>query len=355
MAVPSSYDDSAPLQTLSQAGAGLINVWNAIHYQSSVSPGELLLNDTTHFKGDHIIKITNSGNKAKVYTLTHVPAGTAITINNTVPNDYPVPLSGTAAQVTLSFKSIKINPGKTVPVLIHIAPLAGLDASTFPVYSGSVKIASDAGETLSVSYMGVAAALKDMHVIDNTDVTFGIPLPSLLGPDGNPQNNGSTYTFAKNNDTVDGPTLLYRLNAGTPRLAIDLVDSKINLQTTLKRSFDHELQIESHPSEKRDLFGIIWGLISGGKHSKPPTTSYDKIPTIGQIGLLMYQPRNSDATTAENNGYVTIAWDGTYANGTAAANGSYKILVRALRITGNPTDEKDYESWLSSEFTIKRS
>ena len=36
-----------------------------------------------------------------------------------------------------------------------------------------------------------------------------------------------------------------------------------------------------------------------------------------------------------------------FANNTKIPNGQYRILLRALRITGDPTIEGDYESWLS--------
>lgn len=49
--VPSSHTDGDPLQTVSQQGAGLVNVFNAIHTTTTVSPGEFLLNDTSHFNG----------------------------------------------------------------------------------------------------------------------------------------------------------------------------------------------------------------------------------------------------------------------------------------------------------------
>lgn len=49
--VGSSKTDSDPLQTLTQQGAGLINVFNAIYSTTIVSPGELILNDTANFKG----------------------------------------------------------------------------------------------------------------------------------------------------------------------------------------------------------------------------------------------------------------------------------------------------------------
>lgn len=36
-----------------------------------------------------------------------------------------------------------------------------------------------------------------------------------------------------------------------------------------------------------------------------------------------------------------------FANGTTIPEGSYRILLRALRVTGNPDNQEDYESWLS--------
>jgi hypothetical protein len=48
--VPSNKTDGDPLQTLTQQGAGLINVFNAVHATTIVSPGELILNDTANFK-----------------------------------------------------------------------------------------------------------------------------------------------------------------------------------------------------------------------------------------------------------------------------------------------------------------
>ena len=49
--IPSSLTDADPLNTLTQAGAGLVNAYKAIHATTLVSPGELVLNDTAHFKG----------------------------------------------------------------------------------------------------------------------------------------------------------------------------------------------------------------------------------------------------------------------------------------------------------------
>lgn len=48
--VASSKTDSDPLQTLSQAGSGLIQVDSAILTKTIVSPGQFTLNDTANFK-----------------------------------------------------------------------------------------------------------------------------------------------------------------------------------------------------------------------------------------------------------------------------------------------------------------
>ena len=49
--IPSTKNDADPLQTLTQQGAGLINVFNALKFDTVVSPGELILNDSVHFSG----------------------------------------------------------------------------------------------------------------------------------------------------------------------------------------------------------------------------------------------------------------------------------------------------------------
>lgn len=55
--ISSSKTDGDPLQTVIQQGAGLINVYHAIYSTTSVWPGELVLNDTAHFKTEYVIII----------------------------------------------------------------------------------------------------------------------------------------------------------------------------------------------------------------------------------------------------------------------------------------------------------
>jgi subtilisin family serine protease len=48
--VSSSHTNGDPLQTVTQQGAGLINVFNAIYVTTILAPAELILNDTAHFQ-----------------------------------------------------------------------------------------------------------------------------------------------------------------------------------------------------------------------------------------------------------------------------------------------------------------
>jgi len=68
-AVASSHDDGKPGQTLAQTGAGLINVFNALHYKTLVTPTQLHLNDTAHARLEHTIKISNSESTVQVYSM----------------------------------------------------------------------------------------------------------------------------------------------------------------------------------------------------------------------------------------------------------------------------------------------
>lgn len=117
----------------------------------------------------------------------------------------PVPLTTQFANVRLSRTSVLIQPFQTASVTATITPPTGIDPSTFPVFSGFIQIESPT-ETLHVTYLGVANALKNKQVTDNTSELFGVPLPALLDSNGNVQNGTVNYTFVG----ADFPTVLSR-------------------------------------------------------------------------------------------------------------------------------------------------
>ncbi|KAJ7594531.1 subtilisin-like protease [Mycena floridula] len=294
--VSTSHTDGDPLQTATQQGAGLINVFKAIHTTTLVSPGELLLNDTAHFKGVHQIVVQNIGTKKQTYKLTHVPAGTAVTISpsfegqpDIFPSLGPVPLSTDGAQVSFSSSSFTIAAGGSKTVTLKITPPAD-DNTSFPAYSGFVHITSDTDD-VHVTYLGVAATLKDKQVLDDTDFFFGFPVPLILDASGNIQEDPTNYSFVGD----DFPAIIWRqvfkTSFGTPVVRLDLVP-----------------------------FDFADTTIAG----------------------------NTLEDRADENGFNSLALTtATFANGTVIPDGQYRLFLRSLRVTGDSSEESDYDSWLS--------
>ncbi|KAG9048749.1 hypothetical protein FS837_012112 [Tulasnella sp. UAMH 9824] len=309
-AVPYSHTDSDPLQTLAQQGSGLINAYKAVHATTFVTPAQLQLNDTAHSKLTHTIWVEKKSKKTQTYKISHVPAGTAITMEDNEAIPLPVPLVKTAATLIFTPSTIKVPPGKKVPFVVHIKPPTGLDPKSFPVYSGFVRIAS-MKDNLKVSYLGVAASMKDMKVIDRSPNYFDAKIPAILGKDGNIQEGPATYTLQGD----DYPAVLWRFTAGTRIYHIDLVKPDYTLKST--------------------------------KTSSPD--SFAKVPIVGKIAKGELVSRNSIGDVTEG-GYNVVALNpATFTNGTAIPNGSYKFLLRALKITGDPKKNGDYEQWLSPQ------
>lgn len=190
-AAPSSKKSTDLLQTLAQAGAGLLNVYEAVHGKTVVTPckhschilsigtcrypdernnliAELALNDTAHSKPSHTIMVKNNSKKLQRYRLTHVPAGTMNGFDSHQQAvGYPVPLNNHFAKVTFEPSEVVIHPGKSAKFVATIHPPAGADSKVFPVYSGFLKVAS-ADESVHVAYMGVVGKMKDMKIWDRT-------------------------------------------------------------------------------------------------------------------------------------------------------------------------------------------
>ncbi|KAF9467400.1 pyrolysin [Collybia nuda] len=320
--IPSSHTDGDPLQTVTQQGAGLINVFDAIHATTIISPTQLILNDTAHFKGIQSFTVKNIGNSAKRYTLRHVPAGTAITVTpgTIFPATGPVPLTDASASVLFTQPTFVVPPGLSHTVSVRFNLPKG-DASTFPVYSGFIQVTSGS-EDLHVSYIGLAASLKDKQVVDNTDFFFGVPIPVLIDSAGNVQEGPTNYTFVGE----DFPALIFRLVFGTPAFRVDLVDANIEFTGTLNSR------------------AVDTGPFFTFPHSHGGT--FARVKILGPLAELDFITRNNE-DPADNGSNALAFPEAVFANGTQIPNGSYRTLVRALRVTGDPTREEDYDSWLS--------
>ncbi|KAG8937484.1 hypothetical protein FRC00_005016, partial [Tulasnella sp. 408] len=280
--VRSSKKSTDPLQTVAKSGAGLLDAFKAMHGQTVVTPGEILLNDTVYGKPSHTITVKNTSKKAQTYKITHVAAGNmnAFDSKQKAIHD-PVPLDKHYAEVKIKPNTLVIKPGQSAKFTVTIKPPKGVDAKKFPVYSGFVKIAS-ASDSVHVSYMGVAAEMKKMKILDRTsdcecqtrsisfylmrdseelfvieNIDFKSPVPHISDSGGKIQTGSKTYTWT----SQDHPALYYRLLAGSPLVLIDLVKSDFKL-------------------------------------TNPPPK---KISTVGRLQKLSYTKRNTDGS--DDRGY----------------------------------------------------
>jgi subtilisin family serine protease len=347
--IPSSKDEATLFQTASQQGAGLVDAFKALTSTTIVAPGQLLLNDTAFFNGKQTFTVTNSGSKAVTYKLSHTPAGTAHTlINDSIqPALYPVPLTADFAHLSLSSDTFYLKPGEKTKVTVSFtAPT--LTNRTIPVYSGWIEVAGqETGECLSVTYLGIAARLKESKVIDNTDFTFGHPIPALIDSNGNITTQETSFNFKNGNF----PSIHYRLVFGTPTFLFDLVAADFDQSALVQRDLrtrswlgDFIGNINSDgETELKSWWADHFSTWDGVK----PAGTFGLVPIIGPLAQFDYNPRHSQSDTPGVGFSVLSLSDPVFANNQTIPNGRYRILMRALKVTGDPTDQNDYESYLS--------
>jgi len=349
------------LVTIAAQGAGELQLFDSINTDTSVSPTELLLNDTTHFNALQSLTITNTGRSIRTYKLSHVPAGTALSFisGTNQSNDAPVPQVSNAAGVKIVPSTLLLLPGETFPVLLDFSPPSGVDPKVFPIYSGFIQI-SGGSTTVHVPYLGVAASMKNMPIIDDTTEFTGFVTPTILDQNMNVQAAPQTYTFQNG----DFPTVEYRFVGGTPAVFIDIVAPNAKLGFTpnfvSKRSIEsRRIQSTGSPSPGRSGLWSIWCQLTRGKGfgcggNGSGSNTFNNVPIIGNAFEMSLNPRNNDGSDGLDNEVDLFSLtNATFTNGTTIPNGTYKFLLRALHITGDPNNESDYEAWLSEQtFTV---
>lgn len=269
------------------------------------------MNDTAYFETAHPVTISNTGDTAQTYTFDNLIAATAYTLSSGSiwPDSFPPNLDSTdAAGATISFEpnTLTVAAKSTGVLTMSFTQPQGLDATRIPVYSGYVAINGTNGDALSLPYAGIASELKDAVVMDTSD---GFPWVASSADIYTPLTN-ETQTFVlpssntTTNTTATYPTIVYALAMGSRILRVDVV-----------------------PEDVSGLPQVIGQQILGSIPEYP----------------IENVPRNS---------LFYAEWDGTLADGSEAPAGTYKFMVRALKIFGNVTSDLDYERYDTVYFDI---
>ncbi|KAG8915766.1 hypothetical protein FRC01_003515 [Tulasnella sp. 417] len=351
-AIRVSKNRKEPLQTLAQAGSGLLNAYKAVHSKIIVTPTQLRLNDTAHIKKSHTITVKNTSNKAQKFKITHLPAGTMNPFDSEQKAyHYPVPIDTHYARVTFKPSTLVVQPGKSAQFVATIHPprVRGADRKHFPIYSGYLKIRS-ATSSVHVAYMGIVGKMKDMKILDRTPDYFGTSGPFLANDDGDVQTGPETYRWE---DDLDYPWVVYRKLAGSPLIRIDLVSAHAKLDArgmNLEEAPEHFERSTPDGTLDRKLY-------SPGSNRVPEFDARSPkqkhtFPILGNLMKDDYTGRNTDGSYENDGSEWFPLRSPTFSNGTFIPNGRYKILLRALKITGDEKKHSDYESWLSPKIII---
>ena len=307
-----TYDYLGPVV---QQGGGEVNAYAAFHTSTVLDVPNLSFNDSAHFVPEANFTITNRGLVDITYSVAYSNAATAYTLpadGSSYPSTFPVDLISSSASLSFSSSLVKVPAGTSETILVTLTPPEDLTTSRIPVYSGFITLNGTNGDTLNLPYAGVASSLKDAVVLDPA---IGYPYlttstDSLLVPVAA----NTVFTLSLTNSTTNGTN-----STGVPELVIGLT-----MPSALIRA---------------DLVAV-----NSTAYTNPTTIL--GVKTLGAINgsPYVYQPR---ATAWEQLFY------GVLADGTQVPAGSYQILVRALRIFGDPENAGDYDSGSTVPFTIR--
>ncbi len=356
-------DGSPPttLDTVVKQGGGLVNLYRAVHSKTGIEPAALYLNDAARAKLQQTIQITNKNAAAQTYAISHMAAGTVLSINrtNNFWNPFPVPTDPRAATVSISPSTVSVAPGQTATVKLSFAP-PSLDAAYIPVFSGWISITSaeekDLGSTV-VPYFGIGADMSKEEVFDLGTSALGMAAPVLVDASGTPiKDDRAVFTLASGVGYTDAPSIIARFRLGTRRVTVDLVVHNTTFQPTLpipgspaqealhRRAIHHRVL----DSAKRRR---SWPLRS----NKRDSVAFDDVPILGRLVDSPLNPRDT-----LDGFWFTIGLDSPLMAPNGAGNitvrdGNYRFLLRASKLLADDLEQEDsYESYLTHAFKIKR-
>ncbi|KAG6032065.1 hypothetical protein E4U40_006574 [Claviceps sp. LM458 group G5] len=303
------YDYLAPVP---QQGGGLVQAYDAAYSTALLSPSSLSFNDTAHFVKSLKFTLRNTDRKPATYKITHMPAITMYTMSTDSIYVQPFPNEAVHAAATLQFSetSITLRGGQTKTIKVSATPPEGLDAKRLALWSGYIAINGTDGASLSLPYQGLTGSLHEHIVLGSNDTWISQSTDKNPSPVPVPSN--TTFTIpgpgnAGPNDLL--PQISVKLALGSSQIRADIVSL----------SPDPKNATVTHDS---------WGVKSIGQPYGFPA---------------MYQPR-------EHNGFP---WDGRLASGSYAPPGTYKFVVRALRIFGDAKKKEDWDVSTSPAVSIK--
>lgn len=296
-----TYDFFAPAL---QQGAGLAQIYDAIYTTSTLSRHSISFNDTDNFAAAQNFTLSNGGNESVTYTFGSVGAATAYTFaddSSALPMTFPNDMVTSYATIAFDESTVTLAAGESAVIGLTATPPADIDSGRLPVWSGWLTINGTDGAALTMPYMGVSGSMKGNAVIDTTGTWLGTSSDTTYAAVAAGQ--AFTLPAAGSNATADLPMLVVSM-----RLGSRLVDGYV-----LSAADD-------------SVVATMTGF---------PLLNQPRRRLVDDIGVDLYP-----------------TWDGSLDDGSYAPAGSYKFLVKALRVFGDESVEADWDVVETDEFSI---
>ncbi|WP_017589552.1 S8 family serine peptidase [Nocardiopsis ganjiahuensis] len=310
--------DLGILDNVHRQGAGMLDVPGSILSTTSLSPAKLPLG-ATEGAVTETVTITNDGDEAATYEISHEPA------LGTHGSTYTPSFNDAFAEAAFSEDEVTVGPGESVEVDVTVTPPARDYAQM--LYGGYVKVTGDGDESYRVPYAAYNGDYQEIEAmtpitdgdgnvhelpwltrITQCEVFTGLECADSNGGTFENQPDGATYTL----DWVDGlPDVPYVI-----------------------AHFDH------HVTE-------LEMIVINERTGRPVHPHRNVAVEVDHV--------NRSATSTAFFSYV---WDGTVVDSRdrvkTVRDGDYRLEARALKALGDPDNPDHWETWTSPVITIDR-
>lgn len=298
-----------------QAGAGLIQLWDAAQAKVILSVSGISFNDSDNHPEEVTFSLQNTGDLDAVYELGHISVSTMYAMDPEGRLAHaPFEVVDVYADITFAEDQAVVGAGGEAKITVRCNPPEGVDKARWPIYSGYITLNSTNGDSLSIPYVGNAGSMREGVIIDDEAVTFWprfnpeevvtLPRPTTPG--------NSSYDDLSINVNPYLPAKVLRVDIVAPASLNGTIDQPSNSSNAL-------------PMEEwlgRKTYGQTW--------ASPYT-------------LL-----------AEQSG-ISAMFGGFLANGELLPAGRYAILTSALRLFADPAsvDEADWQVLETIPFLLR--
>lgn len=287
-----------------QAGAGLIQLWDAAQVKGVLSVAGISFNDSNNQPEEITFTLRNTGDSDAVYELGHTPVSTVYSMTGAGRlANAPFEVVDAYADIAFAASQALVSAGGETNITLRCTPPEGVDKARWPIYSGYITLNSTNSDSLSIPYIGNAGSMREGVIIDDEAVK------------------------------------------SWPRFAAEEVVTLPRPTNPGNTSYD-DLSINVNPylPAKVLRFDMVApeGAISNGTVNLPTSNSSNVLPTEEWLGRKTYgQTWGSPYSILAASSGISAMFGGFLASGELLPEGRYAIVASALRLFADPASENE--------------